>query len=94
MKINLTDYIAGYVYQHWGVRDTDKGADIKWADLPEFRKVTYRTWVEEYVMKSMVACVRDWEATTSIDTRREIIDLGIIHDWIKILLTHGEVESD
>ena len=93
MKIKLIDYIAGYVYQHWGVRDTDKNANIKWGDLPEFRKVTYQAWVEEYVIKPMIACVRDWEATTSLEKRREIIDLGIIHDWVKILLTQGEVES-
>lgn len=62
--------------------------------MPEFRKVTYRAWVEEYVIKPMVACVRDWETTTPLDKRQEIIGLGIIHDWVKILLTQGEVESD
>lgn len=33
MKIKLIDYIAGYAYQHWGVRVTDKDANIKWGGL-------------------------------------------------------------
>jgi hypothetical protein len=83
----LRDAIAERLYEDWGKRDTD---GLSWQELPEYRKATYRIWVDDYVLaiaRNRVKEIHCHSSTRSAklgfaDCKREVEGLLGDYTWV------------